>query len=237
MNSEQVIVDLINLLNEDQLLEYLRSSGLKQYIGTSKRYTTLTSFMEEEARNGDPSRTLRMRDELLDFIFEEAIPPLGGIRFQKQVARWLKRKGDHVVVDDRVRGTLTHQKYHDVDIHVVKKGWLGTRHVWVETKVLSVGRPVIEKLERIATDVHLAKHRGIVDWAPDQLMAVSMKGFTKPALELARTRSIYCVRYHRPIFVGSNRGGRRYHFLGEMGEADYDNGKPSNYPKHPSTTY
>lgn len=105
-------------------------------------------------------------------------------------------------------------------------------------KVSSVGRPVVEKLERCATDVHLAKHRGLVDWAPDLLMIVSMRGFTEPALELANSRSIYCVHYlANAYFPGVSKRGRRYYFRGKMSKEDYDKGKSSNYSKHPSTTY
>jgi len=237
MNSAQVIRDLVSILSEHQLLEYARSIGLDQYtVSSSQHYLQLTLFFEKETQNEGPERVQRMRDELTDFILETGVPPLGGMRFQEKVARWIKNKGDPVLFGEKVRGALTHQKYHDVDIHVEKKGLLGKKHVWIETKVTTVGRPIIEKLERSATDVHLAKHRGQSDWAPNLLMVVSMRGFTEPALDLANSRSIYCVTYDARSNSSRSNRGRRYHFLGKMSEADYNKGKNSNYPKHPSTT-
>lgn len=231
MNSTQVIHDLVGLLSEGQILEYSRSIGLdKLHPRLGERFERFEQDLGYITEQSDPGKLDVMREALVDFLLNDAIPSIGGIRFQDQVSKWLKRKDEEITIGELVRGTLTFPKYVDVDVHVVKKGFFSRKDVMVEVKIPKVSKKMVQKLLRNATDLHTAHDKGTTPWSPDLLMMVSMNGFTKPALDLADLNDVYCVHYNVGRHSLKPQGGRRYMFVGKMSEQDYDRAIPSKYP-------
>ena len=171
---DQTITSLIELLTEDQIIEYANSFGRL----ASSSLTPGNSLLEqlEAAANTDLNNRLPvMQGILTSFLYERKMPHRAGLQFQRQVYDWLNQQGYEVKNGEHIRGTLTSPQYYDVDVHAEKNyGFLhGNKHIWVEVKAHRVNKPVLVELEAKATDVHHAKHLNRVDWAPDILMVVS----------------------------------------------------------------
>ena len=226
-----IIRDLVNHLTEDQIHDYITNQNQNYHI-PPQTINKLTESIENEKHGSTPERLENIREHFIDYLYETTIP--SGLSFQHQVAEWLKRKDSDLEENEHIRGALTYPKYIDVDIHVKKQRRLWSKQVWVEVKVPQVTLPIVQKILRNATTVHQARAEGKVEWAPDLLMLVSARGFTKPALALADSHKVYCVQYR--IGFSPQSRGRRYHFVGLMSEENYDRGINSEYPKHPSTT-
>jgi hypothetical protein len=233
MDSVRVITDLVELLSEEQLVEYAKKNNLEKYHPAfrSPRFKQVKTTLQDLIEEDHPDREELLRAEILDHIFYGFIPAHGGMIFQKQVSRWLKGLDGTIVPEHRVRSTQVGRKYIDIDVHVTKKDLIGKTHVWAEIKVPRVTKRMVDKLLRDATDVHESKKQNLCKWAPDILMMVTMRGFTKDAKELANQSRIYCVHYKsRNRLVRGKRPS--YHFVGELQKEDYENNVFSNYPRY-----
>lgn len=235
MSKDDVIHDLVKTLSEDQIHEYIETTRQNNgYHIQTKTITKLVDAIENEKHEPTNQRLDNVREHLLSFIHEATSRP--GYNLQTRVVEWLKKKDPDVQENEHIRGALTYPKYIDVDVHVRKQSrFLGIKDVWVEVKDQPVDLPIVTKLIMNATTVHQAKEEGIIEWAPDMLMLVSSRRFTGPALEYADSYKVYCVVYQKGLSNASR--GRAYHFVGSMSEEDYDTGRNSEYPKHPSTTF